>query len=146
MLYFAYMKTLNECIAEGFVPTRKYGWFEYKQDWVRHMRKLAGRMGFYEYTAYNVKFCISPKDSDGVYWYFGFYDMYGSMLPEMRLFVHRPGITHNLLATTCRRPGDPRYTGVPEEVMERMLTECDRPAGFELYLENWKNAEILEEL
>jgi len=140
------MKTLNECIAEGFEPTRKYGWFEYKRDWVRRIRKLSRRMGFYEKYAYNVKFCISPKDSDGVYWYFGFYDIYGSMLPEMRLFVNRPGIMHYLLATTCRCPGGPRYTGVPEEIMERMFTECDRPAGFELYLENWKNIQILEEL
>ena len=86
----------------------------------------------------------------------GFYDVSGKILPEIRLFLQQNmksnnfGITHGLLMTTGSYKsgtGIPfMYSGVPEEVVEKMFTECTHPDGFKMYLENWKNMQLLETL
>ena len=153
------MKTYEECLAEGFVPSRKYGWFEYKRDYVKHIGKLAERMGFVQEFAYNIKFykyCLNENKHFFLGYYMGFYDVSGKILPEIRLFLQQEmngnnfGITHGLLMTTGSYEsgtGIPfMYSGVPEEVVEKMFTECTHPDGFKMYLENWKNMQLLETL
>ena len=149
------MKTLNECIAEGFEPTRKYGWFEYKRDYVRRIRKLAEKMGFeknFRYNSwwycYNIELPEIPnrpwaKHTRG--YYFSFLDCDGQCLPEMRMFISNPqSLDTALLSTYPVR--DFKYAIVPEKVILDMFTRFDHPDKFLMYLENWKNIQILEEL
>lgn len=149
------MKTLNECIAEGFEPTRKYGWFEYKRDYVRKIWKLAEKMGFEKsfgynrwFYHYNIKLPEIPNRpwvNHNRGYYFMFSDCDGQCLPEMRMYISNPqDIDTGLLSTYP--VNDFKYAIVPEKVILDMFTRFDHPDKFLMYLENWKNIQILEEL
>jgi len=152
------MKTYDECIAGGFTPTRKYGWFDYKRDYVRHIRKLAERMGFVRVSPVRLandiifhKYVISKTRHFEKCYYFAFYDCAGNILPEMRLFAQMTGkFDINLILTTGNYESGPcsafKYIGVPEELIEMMFSRCTHPEQFRMYLENWKNLNILDGL
>lgn len=154
------MKTYDECIAGGFTPTRKYGWFDYKRDYVRHIRKLAKRMGFVRVSSRTseaigvifYKYVISKTRHLEKCYYFAFYDCAGNILPEMRLFAKMTDKKYNidLILTTGNYESGPcsafEYIGVPEELIEMMFSKCNHPQQFRMYLENWKNLNILDGL
>lgn len=149
------MKTLNECIAEGFVPTRKYGWFEYKRDYVRKIWKLAEKMGFEKNFGYN-RWCYyynielpvisnRPWANHTRGYYFMFFDHDGQCLPEMRMFISNPQDLDTALLTTYPVK-EFKYAVVPEKVILDMFTRSDHPDKFLLYLKNWNTNNILDAL
>lgn len=150
------MKTLNECIAEGFEPTRKYGWFEYKRDYVRKIWKLAEKMGFkknFNYNRWYFNYDIELPEIPGRPWsakhtrgyYFMFLDRDGQCLPELRMFISNPQALDTALLTTYPIK-EFKYAVVPEKVILDMFTRFDHPDKFLLYLENWNTDNILEAL
>lgn len=151
------MKTLNECIAEGFMPTRKYGWFEYKRDYVRKIWKLAEKMGFEKNFGlnrwcyyYNIELPEIPNMSfvnNTRSYYFIFLDRAGQCLPEMRMFISNPQkFGKALLSTYPIEEINFKYVKVPEKVILDMFTKFDHPDKFLLYLENWNTNNILNTL
>lgn len=151
------MKTLNECIAEGFKPTRKYGWFEYKRDYVRKIWNLAEKMGFEKNFGYN-RWCYYynielPVIPNMPWWanhnrgyYFIFFDCDGQCLPEMRMFISNPQSLDTALLSTYPVKEEFKYKIVPEKIILDMFTRFDHPDKFLLYLENWNTNNILESL
>ena len=149
------MKTLNECIAEGFKPTRKYSWLEYKRAYVHKIWKLAEKMGFEKnfrynrwYYYYNIevpKILDMPWAKHTRGYYFMFLDCFGQCLPEMRMFISNQHAFDTALLTTYPA-SEFKYTIVPEKVILDMFTKFDHPDKFLLYLENWNNNNILDAL
>ena len=149
------MKTLNECIAEGFEPTRKYGWFEYKRDYVRKIWKLAEKIGFEKnfnyniwYYYYNIELPVIPNrhwTNHTRGYYFMFLDCDGQCLPEMRMFISNPQALDTALLSTYPVK-EFKYAVVPEKVILDMFTKFDHPDKFLLYLENWNTNNILDAL
>lgn len=149
------MKTLNECIAEGFEPTRKYGWFEYKRDYVRKIWKLAEKIGFkkkFEYNMWRYYYDIElpeilnkPLANHTRGYYFIFLDYNGQCLPEMRMFRSNSYLLYKALLSTYPVK-EFKYAEVPEKVILDMFTKFDHPDKFLLYLENWNTNNILDTL